>query len=276
MSEMHEDPERVAATNGRPRTLGPSKTLDVLVVEDNLVNQKFVVALLSKWGHRVVVAGDGAQCLKELERREFDLVLMDIQMPVMDGIAATRSIRSGEGPLGRHIPIIAITAHAQTLDRARCVEAGMDGYLSKPMDSELLRRAIAELVPMAAAEPDAPPAEPSGGPVDFERLKEFVGGDAQLLAEVVQIFLDDAPVTLEIAARAISDSDSAGVETSAHRLKGSLSTIGSQAAADTADLLETLARGGALDGATELFERLCAEVAATSESLRLWKLESAA
>jgi two-component system, sensor histidine kinase and response regulator len=275
MSGTHEDPNRAAATSGPSQGLGPSTSLDVLVVEDNPVNRKVVVSLLTKWGHRVVVACDGALGLKELERREFDLVLMDVQMPVMDGIEAARSIRVLERERGRHIPIIAVTAHARTEDRARCLEAGMDAYLSKPFDSELLRRTIAELVPMRAPEPSAPSAVLTGGHVDFERLKEFVGGDAELLAEVVQIFLDDAPVNLESAARGISDANSGAVETSAHRLKGSLSTMGAEAAAETADLLETLARGGALDGAAELFDRLRLEVDATCESLRLWMLQSA-
>jgi two-component system sensor histidine kinase/response regulator len=204
MSAKDKHPKTAATTTGPPRSHGPSASLDVLVIEDNPVNQKIVVALLVKWGHRVVVAGDGVRGLEALERQVFDLVLMDIQMPVMDGIAATCSIRAREREHGGHVSIIAITAHAAIQDRVRCLEAGVDRYLTKPMNSKLLQQAIAELFPTTASEPDAPPAEATGGQVDFEQLKEFVGDDPALLAEVVQIFLDDTPVTLENAARAIS------------------------------------------------------------------------
>jgi CheY-like chemotaxis protein/HPt (histidine-containing phosphotransfer) domain-containing protein len=243
----------------------------VLVVEDNPVNRKIVVALLTKWGHRVVVACDGARGLEALEREAFDLVLMDIQMPVMDGIAATRSIRARELEQGGHVSIIAITAHAGVQDRVRCLEAGVDRYLTKPMSSKLLRQAIDELFPAGGAEPDAAPAEASGGGVDFDQLKEFVGDDPTLLAEVVQIFLDDTPVTLETLVRAIVHADSAALEASAHRLKGSLSTMGAAAAAETANLLESMGRDGALAGAAELFKRLKREVGVTGASLRRWQ-----
>jgi CheY-like chemotaxis protein/HPt (histidine-containing phosphotransfer) domain-containing protein len=266
----------------------------VLVVEDNPVNQKLMVALLTKWGHRTVVACDGACGLEALERQHFDLVLMDIQMPVMDGIKATRSIRARERERGGHIPIIAITAHAAEQDRVRCLEAGVDRYLSKPMDSALLRRAIAELVLTAAREPHVPLAEAvaiagstkgagagnsaeiTGGPVDFEQLKEYVGDDPELLAEVIQIFLADTPVVLESAARAIFIQDSSALEMSAHRLKGSLSTMGAAAAAETASLLEAMGRAGVLAGADELFARLRREVGASGEALSAWQARQAA
>jgi CheY-like chemotaxis protein/HPt (histidine-containing phosphotransfer) domain-containing protein len=258
-----------------------SRPLDVLVVEDNPVNQKVVVALLSKWGHRTVVAGDGARGLEALERQAFDLVLMDIQMPVMDGIAATCSIRAREHGHGGHIPIIAITAHAATQDRDRCLAAGADRYLTKPLNSELLRQTIAELLPEAAGAGAGEPAVPAAaegiaGPVDFEQLRGFVGDDAGLQAEVIQIFLDDAPQTLDKAARAITDADPRALEMTAHRIKGSLATLGSVAAAETACLLEAMGRNGLLDGAAELCERLRREVDATAECLRLWQARPAA
>jgi len=276
MNRKPRDSKGAASTTGIPLENGASMGLDVLVVEDNRVNQLVVVALLTKWGHRVAVACDGARGLEALERQEFDLVLMDIQMPVMDGIDATRAIRERERKSGGHIPIIAITAHAAAQDRVRCFDAGMDSYLTKPIKSELLRAAIAELFPETAVQPTSSSGQASGGYVDFDQLKEFVGEDPALLAEVIQIFLDDAPVTLENAARGITDADSRVVEMSAHRLKGSLSTMGAAAAAETANLLESLAHGGVLVGAAELCEQLRYQVDATSISLRQWKSQSAA
>lgn len=276
MSEKHANAKRVSVTSGSPRNHGGAGPFDVLVVEDNPVNQKLVVALLTKWGHRAVVAGDGTQCLEALASQRFDLVLMDVQMPGMDGIEATRSIRARELELGGHIRIIAITAHAATQDQVRCLEAGMDRYLTKPLDSRLLRDAIEDLLPAAVPEMKSPSVKAIGGPVDFEQLKEFVGEDPELLAEVIQIFLDDAPVTLENAASGISNADAHAVEVSAHRLKGSLSTMGAAAAAETANLLESLGREGVLDGASELHARLSREVEATREVLRIWKGQLAA
>jgi len=275
MNEDHRDSKSAAATLGSLGGHAPSGSLDVLVVEDNPVNRKFVVALLMKWGHRVVIACDGASGIEALQRQHFDLMLMDVQMPVMDGIAAAHSIRASERERGGHIPIIAITAHARIQDRVRCLEAGMDRYLTKPIDSELLRNAIVELFPSVSSSSD-PTTEPTGAPVDFDQLYEYVGDDPTLLAEVVQIFLDDTPVALASAARAISDADSHTLELSAHRLKGSLSTIGAAAAAETANLLESMGREEALAGAAELCERLRHEVTATRESLRRWQLQRAA
>jgi two-component system sensor histidine kinase/response regulator len=276
MNRERDTPDRSATTPDQPPKQRASRFLDVLVVEDNPVNQKFVVGLLAKWGHRAVVACDGVRGLEALAHRNFDLVLMDVQMPVMDGIEATCSIRTGERERGGHVPIIAITAHAAIQDRARCLEAGVDRYLTKPMNSELLRQAIAELFPMAAWAPILLLVAVTAGHVDFEQIRTFVGDDPALLADVVQIFLEDTPATVARATRAIADADSRSLEALAHRLKGSLSTMGAASTAETAKLLESMGRDGVLDGAAELCERLSREVAAVSASLRLWMSQAAA
>jgi CheY-like chemotaxis protein len=123
----------------------PAPALRVLVAEDNPVNQKLVVSLLRKLGHETTVAGNGSEALSALERAAFDLVLMDVQMPEMDGLEATARIRARERVVGGHLPIVALTAHALKGDRERCLEAGMDDYVSKPIKPEELKRALARL-----------------------------------------------------------------------------------------------------------------------------------
>jgi len=125
----------------------PSRSLRILVAEDNVVNQKLAQRLLQKRGHTVRVANNGKEALDLLERESFDLVLMDVQMPQMGGFEATARIRAAEEGTGRHMPIIALTAHAMTGDRERCLEAGMDAYVSKPIQEKELRLAIESVLP---------------------------------------------------------------------------------------------------------------------------------
>lgn len=124
--------------------------LRILRAEDNVVNQKIAVRLLEKSGHAVVVAGDGREALAVLEKEPFDLVLMDVQMPEMSGLAASLAIREREKRTGAHIPIVAMTAHAMKGDRERCLEAGMDGYVSKAIHPQKLLETIDSPFPVAA------------------------------------------------------------------------------------------------------------------------------
>jgi CheY-like chemotaxis protein len=121
----------------------PAATLQILVAEDNLVNQRLAVRLLEKRGHRVTVAENGREAVEELKKRAFDLVLMDVQMPEVDGFEATALIREREKTTGAHQPIIALTAHAMKGDRERCLAAGMDGYLTKPIRPKELDEMLA-------------------------------------------------------------------------------------------------------------------------------------
>src|SRR5262249_17849898 len=121
-----------------------SRTMRVLLAEDNEVNQRVAVGLLTRRGHTVGVAGNGRAAVRALQREAFDLVLMDVQMPEMDGLEATAAIRARERDTGGHVRIVAMTAHAMAGDRTRCLEAGMDGYLSKPIDQDRLFAVVEE------------------------------------------------------------------------------------------------------------------------------------
>jgi CheY-like chemotaxis protein len=151
----------VAPTPATPRRLR------VLLVEDNVINQKLGLRLLEKHGHSVQVAGNGRECLQVLEREDFDLILMDVQMPEMDGLEATRLIRSGEEGTGRHIPILAMTAHAMKGDRELCLAAGMDGYLTKPIQPQELYQNVDKL--FSAHEPSNGAGQRAKGPVTEAR-----------------------------------------------------------------------------------------------------------
>jgi len=135
------------------RTVHPAaernKGLRILLAEDNAVNQRLAIRLLEKQGHTVVVANNGREAVSAFERERFNLILMDVQMPEMSGFEATAAIREREQATGAHLPIIAMTAHAMTGDRERCLEAGMDSYISKPIQANELFKLIAELAPMA-------------------------------------------------------------------------------------------------------------------------------
>jgi CheY-like chemotaxis protein len=131
----------------RPTPQPNYRGLNILLAEDNVINQMVAVRLLAKGGHKAQVAGDGLQALEELANRHFDLVLMDVQMPVMGGLEATAAVRVMEERTGGHIPIIALTAHAMNGDRERCLAAGMDGYLSKPVRGNELLEQIEALIP---------------------------------------------------------------------------------------------------------------------------------
>jgi two-component system, sensor histidine kinase and response regulator len=131
-----------AASHAPAATHHSARSLQILLVEDGLANRKLAQGLLERRGHAVTVAEDGQQALDCLEHRSFDLILMDVQMPVMDGLAATRAIRARERLSGGHVPIIALTAHALKDDRQRCLDAGMDGYLTKPIRAQTLYETI--------------------------------------------------------------------------------------------------------------------------------------
>ena len=163
------------------------RPLRILLAEDNSVNQRVAVMTLEKIGHEVSVVAHGQAALQKLQNEEFDVVLMDVQMPIMSGEEATACIRQGERDSGRHLPIIAMTAHAMKGDRERLLRAGMDDYLAKPIQSSELMRVLERFTP---GEPFDPPDHEL---VDRAAALAFMGGDPNILADIAGLFLEDFP-----------------------------------------------------------------------------------
>jgi CheY-like chemotaxis protein len=236
-----------------PTSTAEERPLRVLLAEDNIVNQRLAVRILEKRGHSAVVACNGKEALALLEREPFDLVLMDLEMPEMSGFEATAAIRARERETGRHIPILALTAHAMKGDRERCLAAGMDGYVAKPIQARELYQAIAELVPNAAM------SEKSAAlPVIQDRNEALVhvGGDAGLLRELIEVFLRDCPRLIEDVIDGLCAGDVAKVKRGAHSIKGAVSILGGKAAFEAALHLEDLARQGDLSEAEQAWQTL--------------------
>ncbi len=222
--------------------------LSILLAEDNLVNQAVATRMVRRLGHTVVVANNGGEALSLSARRRFDLVLMDIQMPEMDGLAATALIRQAERSTGAHLPIIAMTAHAMDGDRERCLRAGMDGYVSKPINPTDLEAAITAALQGREAVEANPAREQRSEIVvvaanawSREGMRKRLGDDEQLLDQVLAIFLEEAPKHLAELRRAVARQNAQKVGTSAHTLKGELGYLGVPEIAQIARELEEAA-----------------------------------
>ncbi len=243
-----------------PQVNGPGGHFRILLVEDNAVNQKLAVRLLEKMGHQVALANNGAEACEALCAATYDLVLMDLQMPVMGGLEATCRIRERELLSGQHVPIVAMTAHAAAQDEKRCLEAGMDGYLTKPIRREVLRKEIDRAVTQSGSAEncsEAPPhSEISEAEWNVRELLERLEGDQDFLRELLQMFRADSQTTLMKAREALAQEDLTEVSRAAHTLKGMLKNLSMNAAAEIAAGLETAARNGARAEAEALFERL--------------------
>ena len=244
----------------------PGAPLRVLVAEDTPFNQRFIMRLMERWGHAAVLAPDGRQAVAEFSREPFDVVLMDVQMPEMDGLETAAAMRALEGG-GRRTPIIAMTAHAIPGDRERCLAAGMDDYVSKPIDVEILQKSIARLT--AAADPPAkarPPAAAASARLP-ELLRAF-DQDWEFMREVVEVFFNDYPQQLQTLRRSAGTGDAPAFRRSAHSLKGMLLNFQAEAAAQKALRLEHLGQAGELAGTDGLIEDLAADLKAVEENLR--------
>ncbi len=216
----------------------PERRLHVLLAEDNVVNQRLAASLLERRGHRVTIAANGREAVNACERNGFDVVLMDVQMPEMGGFEATQAIRAHEAVAGTRVPIIAMTAHAMKGDRERCLAAGMDDYLTKPLDP----RQLCTLVEAISA--GRPPATDDLLPDISDRVLARVGGDRELLAEISRLFVDDAPRHLEQIRQAIDDGDRESLRRAAHGLKGAASNFDADGVVSAARTLEEIGRSG--------------------------------
>ena len=242
--------------------------LRILVAEDNMINQKVIAGVLAHLGHETTLSADGVEALEALEGGEFDLILMDCQMPEMDGFQTTRKIRASEQGDGRHIPIIAMTAHAMKGDDSRCYRAGMDGYVPKPIGVDSIRNEIQRVL---GGQLEGPPAwqdtagseTPGGGevkPLDERAIMERVGGDPALLAEVVELLHEDVPKLLTQLHVAICSRDLPAAARTAHTLKGEFSNFTKNGAYLTTIELVEASRNGDAVGAATVLGRLEGEV----------------
>jgi two-component system, sensor histidine kinase and response regulator len=227
-----------------------ARKLHILVAEDNAVNQAVILRLLEKMGHSSVLARNGKEALAFAFSQTFDLAFMDVQMPEMDGLAATEALRQREKSSGTHLPIFAMTAHAMKGDRERCLQAGMDGYIMKPIRFADIEKTLSTL---SSGQP-VPPPSPSGKILwgKAEAL-ERLGGDEDLLRELCQIFLVESPNLLQKLREAIAGADPEAVMRAAHSLKGELGYLGAPGAAQAARELEDMGHEKNLSRAAELF-----------------------
>jgi signal transduction histidine kinase/DNA-binding response OmpR family regulator len=212
-----------------------TRSLRILVAEDNVVNQKLAVSLLTKLGHQVRVAADGRLAVDAFQQAPFDLVLMDVQMPNMSGYEATAAIRDLERGTGRRTPVVAMTAKAMKGDREHCLAAGMDEYLSKPIQSQRVAEIIALVLPPA---PETERSEASHVILDESALLTCVDGDAALLDEIAASLLAETPVLLERIDEALAANDSEVLAAAAHTLKGMYMVFAPNPVVDVAQQIE--------------------------------------
>jgi CheY-like chemotaxis protein/HPt (histidine-containing phosphotransfer) domain-containing protein len=262
------------------REMARRHPLRILVAEDNVVNQKLALRLLEQMGYRADVAANGLEAVAAVERQPYDLVLMDVQMPEMDGFEASREIVR-RWPVDRRPRIVAMTANAMQGDRELCLAAGMDDYLGKPIRVDEL---VTALDRSAAREPDHPTRTggPSGSvgqprtttspstetldPAALERLRATMG--ASFIDKLLSTFVEDSRELVGTMRRALGGKDVDSIRRAAHSLKSNAASFGAMTLSTLARDLETLAKSGVLDGATLRVERLAEECERVTQALR--------
>jgi CheY-like chemotaxis protein/HPt (histidine-containing phosphotransfer) domain-containing protein len=227
------------------------RRIRILVAEDNAVNQKVALRILEKLGYRGDSVANGEEAIRALEKIPYDLVLMDVQMPEMNGFEATRMIRDPSSRVLRHdIPIVAMTAHALKGDRERCLEAGMDDYVSKPVTAlglgEILDRHLESAAASGLIVPE--PKPPQRRPVSIEQIQEIADGDAEFECELIETFLSDSEQQIQLLEVALRARNGEEVRCRAHTLKGSSANAGANDMQEIAYRMEQA-------GANEEFSR---------------------
>jgi signal transduction histidine kinase/CheY-like chemotaxis protein len=235
------------------------RDLRVLLAEDNPVNQRLAVRLLEKRNCTVKVVKTGREVLAALKKATYDIVLMDLQMPEMDGLEAAAAIRQEEKRTGLHVPILAVTAHAMKGDRERCLAGGMDGYISKPI---VIKELYAEIERLTSSSPKIEPQiiPPTNPPFDEILLRERLDHDDQLLREIIEVFQTSHTALLNEISNAIAASDPCVLEMAAHALKGALATLAAKPALNVVLRLETMGREKRMGETERTFKELQREV----------------
>ena len=305
---------RFSAESSEPEMPADVAPRRILLAEDGLVNQRVAIGFLQKHGHQVVVVEDGQQAVDAVAREPFDLVLMDVQMPIIDGFAATAAIRRSEAGTGRHMPIIAMTANAMKGDRERCLEAGMDDYVAKPMQSAELYRAVesvparvltgdgdepetehgrlaesTEVTKAEAAAASVPAASAPEQPsrvttptqsTDTDRLIDWgatlrrLPGGESLVRELAEMLMTEAPMHVEQMRAAQDAGDFDSLRRAAHTLKGSVSIFEVSALVALSEQMEAHATDNDLEAAGRLLPVLQSSVARLADELSLYLKDS--
>ena len=253
-SELYNAVQQVLTGDGIPASKQPSAhdvalvhSGPILVVDDNEINRFVAGEMLEELGYQVDMAENGAEAVERVKQKEFVVVLMDCQMPVMDGYAATREIRRIEETLGRHQPIVALTAHALSGEREKVLAAGMDDYLSKPVRSSSLDKVIRRYAKTKALPPKVAAPLPAGG-----EAEPYLDSAISRSAKLIDLFLKNLPTQLDAIETAATQGKAADLRAHAHKTKGSCLALGAKSMAQTAEKLQTLAETGKLDGSRDL------------------------
>lgn len=255
--------------------------LKILLVEDRQINQEVMLNQLNIIGYEADLASNGQEGLELLQQKDYDIVFMDCQMPVKDGYLTTQELRQLEAGSGRHTIVIALTAHAMPADREKCLAAGMDDYISKPVEQEdleiLLNRwteskrgkienevGSSVVKTSDALEPEPSPISNSNPPLDLQRLNSISKGRVEFQQRLLKVFMEKAEVDLAALGEAIARSDYAQIQSSAHRIKGSSANVGAGEVRAIAAQIETLARENTLANCPQL----CASMEAQLDLVR--------
>jgi len=254
----------------------PSRALRILLVEDNVVNQRLACALLARGGHAVTVAWNGREALDRLDEAAFDLVLMDVQMPEMDGLQATAAIRERERGTDRRVPIVALTASAVIGERERCQAAGMDDLLTKPVNADRLGSVLRTYAGgvRRPARTDGEEDAPRGAVLDPSRIEELtdMGERAKVLVlRAMDNFVTRAPDVLTELREALERADAAALRAVAHAFRGSALNLGANRAAEVALDLELKAEEGTVDGCGRTVDELATTLDATVAALTAYR-----
>jgi len=235
--------------------------LNLLLAEDNAVNQLLAVRVLEKMGHTVTVANNGQEAVDHWQKTKFDAILMDVDMPVMNGYEATQRIRELEKDTGKHIRIVAMTAHAMAGAREECLRQGMDGYLTKPIDTDALWHELDSLA-QGGVKKEAPAATPLRKAVvaDFGKARQTMDDSKELFEEIVRLFLEDAQPHIEKIKNGIAQGDANAIRHSAHTLKGMVGIFAAERTMQAAAKVEVLAGKAGVDEAVADLEAALVEL----------------